>query len=402
MTEPQLRALFREMAEGVPAASRVNPALARRRGRARLRWRRAGVAGTSMAAAAVAVTVTLAVGLSPLPPGSGPAAAGPVAPRQFNPLVPYLSFGWLPAGESFVGGSTGQAVMSLTAAPSPRDQDATWDLSAYAAGACKLAAKRLTCFPYGGRQPLEEVTARAPAVHGHPAFWSGSGLVWQYAHGGWARLIFPYPFDFQRLPKTIKPGTVKPGTTRATVKHDAIKIASHLQAGAATRPLVFPAQLTGVPGQWRVSGALYLPYGSVLRARTYTLNAAPAAGGRELDAGLTFQDNLPSVEIDPASTHPSSCSAYPKKNRLGERTVRQTLNGHRVIVNYQDTRTIAFAGLPSRPLHGQSLCTGNADGLAVHLSENGAHPALGVASLFKDHLRLLGTNPAHWTAKPIG
>ena len=33
-------------------------------------------------------------------------AAGPSAPRQFNPLVPYLSFGWLPAGNSLVAGGS--------------------------------------------------------------------------------------------------------------------------------------------------------------------------------------------------------------------------------------------------------------------------------------------------------
>src|SRR5256886_11980424 len=96
--ESQVRALFAEIAAAEPAGSRMDVQLARRRGRARLRWRRACVAGASvLAAAAVAA---LAVGVGPVRPGPGPAAAGPAAPRQFNPLVPYVSFGWLPAGES--------------------------------------------------------------------------------------------------------------------------------------------------------------------------------------------------------------------------------------------------------------------------------------------------------------
>ncbi len=32
----------------------------------------------------------------------------------------------------------------------------------------------------------------------------------------------------------------------------------------------------------------------------------------------------------------------------------------------------------------------------------GAHPSIGVASLFGDHMRLLGTNPANWTRNPTG
>jgi hypothetical protein len=32
----------------------------------------------------------------------------------------------------------------------------------------------------------------------------------------------------------------------------------------------------------------------------------------------------------------------------------------------------------------------------------GAHPSIDVATLFRDHMRLLGTNPADWTKNPIG
>ena len=45
MIESQIRALFTEIAHGEPAPSQVDIQLARRRGRARLRWRRACVAG---------------------------------------------------------------------------------------------------------------------------------------------------------------------------------------------------------------------------------------------------------------------------------------------------------------------------------------------------------------------
>jgi hypothetical protein len=83
--ESQVRALFAEIAAAEPAGSRMDVQLARRRGRARLRWRRACVAGTSVLA--VAAVAALAVGVGPVRPGPGPVTAGPAAPRQFNPLV---------------------------------------------------------------------------------------------------------------------------------------------------------------------------------------------------------------------------------------------------------------------------------------------------------------------------
>ena len=100
MIESQLGALFNGIAQGEPAMSGVDTQLAHRRGRARLRRRRAGLAGTPVLAAAVAVIVALTVGAAPSRPAPGP-ATGTAAPREFNPLVPYLSFGWLPPESSW-------------------------------------------------------------------------------------------------------------------------------------------------------------------------------------------------------------------------------------------------------------------------------------------------------------
>jgi hypothetical protein len=50
----------------------------------------------------------------------------------------------------------------------------------------------------------------------------------------------------------------------------------------------------------------------------------------------------------------------------------------------------------------QSLCVLNDNGLAFDFSVPGAHPPIGVISLFTGHIRVLGTNPANWTTKPIG
>jgi hypothetical protein len=50
----------------------------------------------------------------------------------------------------------------------------------------------------------------------------------------------------------------------------------------------------------------------------------------------------------------------------------------------------------------QELCGAHADGLWFDIQVFGAHPSIGVVSLFRDHMRLLGTNPANWTTRPVG
>jgi hypothetical protein len=48
----------------------------------------------------------------------------------------------------------------------------------------------------------------------------------------------------------------------------------------------------------------------------------------------------------------------------------------------------------------QQLCAAHADGFWLSIIESGSHPPIDVASLFKHHMRLLGTNPANWTSHP--
>ena len=59
--------------------------------------------------------VALTAGAAPSRPAPGP-ATGPVAPREFSPLVPYLSFGWLPPGIKLVDGDILRQVVSLDGA----------------------------------------------------------------------------------------------------------------------------------------------------------------------------------------------------------------------------------------------------------------------------------------------
>ena len=374
MIESQVGALFAEIADGEPVPPRVDIPLARRRGRARLRWRRACVAGGSVLTAAAVAALAVTVG--PLRPGPGPVAAGPAAPRQFSPLVPYVSFGWLPAGNSLVAGGARPKVLYLNAGRNARNPSFSWNLNVYAAGQCHVTgpARELKC----STQDLEGLTARitgpAPAVRGHRAFWAGSDLVWQYARGGWAWLSLPYPYASPKLSTAAK---------REAAKRDAVKIAGHVRYGAPTPPLVFPAQLTRLPSQWRVSSVYYLPDAGVLRAERFALGTGnPDLGA---DGGLEYQTNLPYFSIDPATPHKGYCYRAPG-------STSETINGYRVVLTHQDRGSLLR----------QDLCAAHAGGLALYISQFGAHPPIDLASLFGNHLRLLGTNPANWTTNPIG
>jgi hypothetical protein len=371
MIESRVRALFTEIADGEPATSRVDTQLARRRGRARLRWRRACAVGTPVLAAAAFVVVALAAAAAPSRPAPGP-AAGPAAPRQFSPLVPYVSFGWLPAGNKLVDGDVQRTVVSADAARK-LDAVSNWSLSVYAAGQCHLTTRPrgLKCSTAALEGLRAQLNGRAPIVRGHRAFWAGPYLVWQYARGGWASLYVPFPEVPYHGPKRLP-----------SIEREAVKIASHVRYGAATPPLVFPVQLTRLPRQWRVSSVYYLPDAGVLRARSWALGAGPPNLGA--DGGLVYQTNLPYFSyVDPATSGRGACSGG----------THEIINGYRVILIHR------FAGTKfSR----HDLCAAHAGGLSLYISQFGAHPSIDLASLFRDHVRLLGANPANWTRRPIG
>ena len=364
MSESQLRALFAQVAASEPAGSRVDAQRARRRGRARLRWRRACVAGGSVLAAA-AVTA-LAVGVGPARPGPGPAAAGPAAPRQFSPLVPYASFGWLPAGVSLVSGGIRPTASYMDAGPRG---DPEWTLAVYARGQCHLtrSASGLNC-PGSLTLPIRQ---RAPDVAGHRAFWYSPGLVWQYARGGWAVLGIPAP-------------------NLSTVLHSkelagqALKIARNVRYGVPTR-FVFLAQFSRLPSHWQVHNiSYYVPDSGLLRADEYMLTTGgshfhPRVG----DTGVWT--DAPYIIVHPAPRK-GTCSP---QDRGSKRTI---IDGYRVVLKHYH-----IGGLPV-----QELCGAHADGLWFDIQVFGTHPSIHVVSLFRDHMRLLGTSPANWTSQPIG
>jgi hypothetical protein len=179
MTEPQIRALFSEIAEAEAGPSRVNPLVALRRGRARLRWRRAWLAGAPVLAAAAVAAVILAVVAGPFGLGTRPVAPspGPPAPRQFSPLLPGVAFGWLPAGLSLQQGRVQSTVVSLGAGSAT--DPIGWSVTVYARGQCHLTgtASGLECPAQTLAGPAARFSAPAPAVRGGSAFWAGPNLV---------------------------------------------------------------------------------------------------------------------------------------------------------------------------------------------------------------------------------
>jgi hypothetical protein len=368
MDEETARALLEKAADADAPRSRVDISLARKMGRRRLRWRRASLAG-GPALAAIAIAVVSAVPFGHDVHSGRPTA--PVrksslvaAPKRFGPLTAYAQFGWLPSGAHANGGQLATSYEYLTAGKHP----AMWALTVNAAGRCQpsyatlLAAVRhheqpsINCSQSSSTGWQESVVGLAGRVSGRPAFWTSgrAALVWQYARGGWAALVVP----------------------RGSAAHRAaVAIARHVTFGAVPTPRVlFEAQLTGLPRGWRVDFTYSQVDAGVLRASEYTLS-----GDGTTDA--------PMFTTDPATAR-GSCYLYPH----GE-SVREIINGYRVTVTH----------LPAA--HGdvavQQVCAAHADGLFVFVSTYGSHPPLNAVAIFRDHLRLLGTDPAHWTTKPV-
>ena len=360
MDEASVRGLLEQAAAGQEPPSRVDVEFARSRAHRKLWWRRASLAGAS-AAAVVAVLVG-AVAL----PGSGGAAPGrgkvpeahsPVtAPSRFDPLRPYATFGWLPAGESLAQGMTSRIDVQLTAGTGP-----AWELTVYAAGFCNLTSgqvlrqlglhqqPQLDCSK-SARGAVYEVTSVAAArVDGHAAFWTANQtyLIWQYANHGWAVLTSPI-----RKASSV-----------------ALKVARGVRYGAAGPPVKFPVQAVSMPGAWSVLLVSFGAHTGVLRGYQYALTGT---GGRSA-----------LISADPAS------SCYSDRQ-----STRQTINGYKVIVRQLPS--------PNGTAPSQLLCAPDANGLAVTVSTPARHASPDAVSIFRRHLRFLGTNPADWTTEPLG
>jgi hypothetical protein len=360
MDEANVRGLLQRAAADPEPPSQVDVELARSRGRRKLRWRRAGLAGAAAAAVvAVAVAAVAVPGSRGASPGRAkvPEAHGPVtAPSRFDALRPYATFGWLPAGESLEQGTTSPSGVQLSAGTGP-----AWQLQVYVAGFCDLTSGQLLrqlardqlaqlgC-QHADVGAVYQVTSVAARVDGHTAFWTANQdyLIWQYANHGWAALASP---------------------TRAAAPV-VLKVARGVRYAVAGPPIRFPLQAASLPAGWMALVVHFAKDAGVLRAYQYVLGSTGAdAGGAIFTAG-------------PAG----SCYS-------GGQSKRQTIDGYQVIV----ARIPSPNGTPPDLL----VCASDAHGLRVTVS-TGVHASPDAVSIFRRHIRILGTNPADWTTEPLG
>jgi hypothetical protein len=223
----------------------------------------------------------------------------------------------------------------------------------------------------GAKLPISQ---RAPDVAGHRAFWYSPGLVWQYARGGWARLSIPAP----NLSAVLH--------SKQGLAGQALKIASHVRYDVPT-PLVFPARFSGLPSQWQVHNIFYYePDGGLLRADEYMLTTGSSRFHPRVGDSGVWTD-APYIIARPAPRK-GTCSPHDPSSQ----NTSEIINGYRMVL-----KRFHLGGLAV-----QELCGAHADGLWFDIQVFGAHPSIDVATLFKDHVRLLGTNPANWTTNPIG
>jgi hypothetical protein len=365
MDETSVRGLLQRAAAGQEPPSRVDVGLARSRGRRKLRWRRAGLAGAAAAAVvAVAVAAVAVPGSHGAAPGGGkvPDARGPAAaPSRFDPLRPFAMFGWLPTGESLSYATASTNDVDLIAGTGP-----AWELKVYAAGFCDLTSGEVLRKLGLHQQPqidcskavqgaVYQVTSVAAArVDGHAAFWTADQtyLIWQYANHGWAVLTSP----------------IKDASSVA------LKVARGVRYGAPGPPIKFQVQFVNVPRGWTILLVHFWPNAGVLRGEQYVVASTGAdALGAIISSG-------------PAS---SMSSCYP-----GRDSPRETINGYQVVVNHYP----ASNGVPP----GLRVCAPDADGLSVIVSTSGSHASPDAVSIFRRHIRILGTNPAGWTTEPLG
>jgi hypothetical protein len=204
----------------------------------------------------------------------------------------------------------------------------------------------------GGVAQTLTVKAQAPPVHGRLAFSVGRGLVWEYTRGSWA---------------TLQGSARRPGPARMA------RIAAGVAFDRPQPALEYPFQLTGLPAAWQVSGVTFVADHGIMRGRT--VGVGVPGGAKQASVG---------VQLARPGT---SCSFFPGESQ------RRTINGIAVIA----TRT---------PGHGRDpvsymVCAAHARGLFVSISTYGPQRPRAVG-IFTRNLRILGSDPARWTARPLG
>jgi hypothetical protein len=375
MLETELRELFDLEASEDPPPVRVSVSKAHSSGRSQLRWRRASLIGAPAFAAAAVLAIALTSSVLPGTGGTAPGRAlSAAAPARFpSALRSYVRTGWLPPGERLAQFNLDSTKVQISWG------NPVGGLTAYSAGQCALAGHTLTCPVIGrpakyGQHALGHL---AGLVDGQPAYWNATGgtvitaqgrvtisktgtndstkvteqdgaLWWQYASGGWVQV-------------------------QALSKADSLRVARTVRLGPdVAAPFTFPAQLTGVPAGWHVAGT------------TITLGNH----GRPSSASVGLAGTEPGLILGPGERHASCAQQFGVAYTSQVRSA--VVNGYRV-----STFRVAPHGTPF-----WALCSSDADGVYVTVEALASRAE--VTDLFAHHLRLLGSDPAHWTTRPIG
>jgi hypothetical protein len=340
MLEHDLSELFESQAREDPPPTRASLAAATRRGRSRLRRRRAvSIAAPLMAAMTV---LAIAVAGTLLTPTSAPTRAAQSQSRR----LPSLSLWplWLPPGmhvTSALAYHQHQENLSITKGDSLAGSIGTFS------GPCTASQSKLSC----GKTSWGPLEGLAGMINGFRGYWSASGLLFEWAQDRWADVQFP-------------------------TRPDDLRVARHLTMHAP--PIRYPFQLTGSwPGAGVQSVGSSYVHG---RAVADAITLAPVA---ELNPPVTvpFQD-IVQVDVGPVGSTPPCISSG----------THEVINGYHVDVAWIDRHG-------TDPI--QDVCASDADGLLVRSHSYGTRLFASAPMVFA-HLRLFGPDPAKWPATPFG
>lgn len=434
MDETAVRDLLERIASEDAPPSRVRVALARSHGRRRIRLRRVYLP-TAVAPIAAAVAVGLIASLSAgVHGGRAPVQATvrprPInAPTRFNPVLPYASFGWLPAGYSVTGlaNQTSQSTTQLGLTATSRV--ASFTVSLYPARYCSLTGpltlaktrypQSLGCtgstgaaLPAGARvKPDLPLTGRAPDVNGQPAFTTVDGLAWEYGRGAWAILSYSY------LPAAQNSERPKSGSKSALAGGSCISCKSQHGYSQYAKNLSAPTSAATSATLHRVAASIRYGVQSTV-GYGFTISDLPP-GWRE--GGLNSSYSVASIDgrlvnvgwtagpaPDPSALFIAvSPAAIPGTvdscNYVAGQSTYLRLDGARVM-----ERTIDQPGK-----HWQYLCAPNVLGMQVLIMLDLANPntndtplpgsrQLGSVLTVFSHLRLFGPDVKYWAASPLG
>jgi hypothetical protein len=360
MLEQALTELFEQQTSADQPPMRASLAQAARDGRALRRRRRAGAVVTPLFAAGAVAAIALAAAVPPGPigthaTGARAGAATGLLPRHFNPQYQYATFGWLPAGASFTGGWTAAGSINLQAdstIPHATGSEVAgygWRWTGFARGQCHLDRPLLVC----GGQSVMRFTSRASEVGGKPAYW---GYGPQYSGG-------PLNIPESLAPHLLAYEYAGSWATLAAPRSGLLKVARNIRMVLAK--IRYSVHLAGVPASWRIVNSSY-----------WSSPAGPASNSLSIRSSATTQVGL---DMGPVGVLPCQ----------GRRLV---VAGVHVFVSRD------YPPAPNPVTY--TLCAPSDHRAWFRIDETG-RTAIGVISLFRSHLRLLGLDPTHWTTQPL-